>query len=476
LTGLENLTSVKGISIYVNPYLSSLTGLDGITHIQWSLSVIYNNALTCLTGLGNLTYIGEYLYIGDNNNLFSLSGLEDLAAIDGWLGIQGNDSLTGLAALNNLNSINGDLKINLNSSLTSLLGLDNIAAGSITNLTITNNNSLATCEVQSICNYLASPDGIVEIHNNATGCNNPPEVASGCDIHLPCLPYGNYYFHTQNDIDSFLTDYPDCTELEGDITISGSDITNLNGLSNVTDIGGALHINDNDTLSNLTGLESLTSIGGTFYIDNNDMLTSFTGLENLTTVGNYLFIGNIEGNPVLNDLTELVNLTSIGGVLKIWENDALTSLSGLDNINARSINDLTIYYNNNLSSCEIKSVCDYLASPNSIIEVGSNLTGCNSDEEILAACEVGMDEKTKSESHINIYPNPASSNLIIELPYTTSIKNTCLTIFNINGKQLMRHQMTEQTTLINIGTIPPGIYFVQVADDRTVQMRKFVKQ
>ncbi len=34
--------------------------------------------------------------------------------------------------------------------------------------------------MQSICNYLASPNGTVEIHNNAPGCNSPEEVEVAC--------------------------------------------------------------------------------------------------------------------------------------------------------------------------------------------------------------------------------------------------------------------------------------------------------
>ncbi|RLD59692.1 MAG: hypothetical protein DRJ05_06040, partial [Bacteroidetes bacterium] len=82
----------------------------------------------------------------------------------------------------------------------------------------------------------------------------------------PCLPDG-IEFTTQAQIDNFQTNYPNCTEIEGDVTIAGDDITNLNGLSVLTSIGGALTINGdmgvtNSNLTSLTGLDNLTSIGG----------------------------------------------------------------------------------------------------------------------------------------------------------------------------------------------------------------------
>ena len=53
----------------------------------------------------------------------------------------------------------------------------------------------------------------------------------------PCLPDG-ITFQTQAEIDNFQTNYPNCNEIEGDVIISGDSITNLNGLSVVTSIGG----------------------------------------------------------------------------------------------------------------------------------------------------------------------------------------------------------------------------------------------
>jgi len=56
----------------------------------------------------------------------------------------------------------------------------------------------------------------------------------------PCLPEG-ITFTTQAQIDSFQINYPNCTEIEGNIDIGdweGTDIDNLNALSVLTSIGG----------------------------------------------------------------------------------------------------------------------------------------------------------------------------------------------------------------------------------------------
>jgi len=45
--------------------------------------------------------------------------------------------------------------------------------------------------VQSICDYLSSPNGTVEIHDNAPGCNSPEEVELHCLTQVEEIKTGN---------------------------------------------------------------------------------------------------------------------------------------------------------------------------------------------------------------------------------------------------------------------------------------------
>jgi hypothetical protein len=83
----------------------------------------------------------------------------------------------------------------------------------------------------------------------------------------------------------------------------------------------------------------------------------------------------------LTSLTGFESLHYIGGTLYIWDNFSLTSLSGIENIDAGSIMNLYITSNVLLSSCEVRSICDYLANPNGTVEISFNGPGCNSQEE-----------------------------------------------------------------------------------------------
>jgi hypothetical protein len=125
------------------------------------------------------------------------------------------------------------------------------------------------------------PYGTFNIHDNAPGCNSPSEVLAACNAMFGCLPDG-ITFSTQAEIDNFQTNYPGCTEIQGDVTISGSDITNLNGLNVVNYISGNLIIGNaqlaqaNPVLNNLEGLESLTAIGGNLVVIHNSVLDSLS--------------------------------------------------------------------------------------------------------------------------------------------------------------------------------------------------------
>ena len=188
LTGLGKMTSIGGyLYIYENYNLISLTGLEGLTSIEGDFEIWNNDALISLTGLENVTSIGADLIIGYNHALVSLTELENVNSIGGRLVIVNNYALTGLTALEGLTSIGGYLWITNNDALSSLTGLDNIDAVSIDGLHIYNNIFLSTCEAQSVCNYLAVPNGTIEIYNNATGCNNQEEVEDACELSVESL-------------------------------------------------------------------------------------------------------------------------------------------------------------------------------------------------------------------------------------------------------------------------------------------------
>ena len=140
---------------------------------------------------------------------------------------------------------------------------------------------------------------------------------------MDCLSNG-ITFSSQADIDNFQLNYPGCTRIAGGVLINGNSITNLNGLSVLTSVGGYLVICLCNNLTSLSGLSNVTNVGSYLNIVYCDALTSLTGLENLNSIAGNLTVSECNS---LMDLTGLNNVTSIAGIVEI-SYSPLTSLTG----------------------------------------------------------------------------------------------------------------------------------------------------
>ncbi len=140
-----------------------------------------------------------------------------------------------------------------------------------------------------------------------------------------CLPDG-ISFHSQVDIDIFPLQHPNCTSVEGDVYLYGGDISNLQGLSNLTSIGGTLTITYTGTLPDLSGLNNLVSIGGNLVIEQTTGLLTLNGLNKLATIGGKFQVWN---NGSLQNCNGLGALTDIGQDLDIRDCNALQNIDAL---------------------------------------------------------------------------------------------------------------------------------------------------
>jgi hypothetical protein len=180
-----------------------------------------------------------------------------------------------------------------------------------------------------------------------------------------------------------LTGLETLTSVGGTLTINLNSLLSLNGLEGLTSVGGNLDIRNNVSLASLTGLKNLTSVGGDLEIASNwQSLTSLTGLENLTSVGGNL---SIISNP-LTSLTGLENLTSVGGNWSIWDNDALTNLCALYNLNVNFVK-LSIHDNSALAMDTAYALEMYLRNYGNL---GTSIIENNSGTEPVF-CEVDID-------------------------------------------------------------------------------------
>lgn len=150
-------------------------------------------------------------------------------------------------------------------------------------------------------------------------------------ISQPCLPEG-VIFRSQEQVDAFLSDYEDCREISGPVIIEEEqpgNITNLQGLQQLTEIGSYLEIRNNHALKDLKGLENLTRTRGRMTITGNQALTSLEALKSLNFVGESL---RISDNPSLTNISSLTHLQVIRGDLSISDNRSLVHFQGFRNL------------------------------------------------------------------------------------------------------------------------------------------------
>jgi hypothetical protein len=268
----------------------------------------------------------------------------------------------------------------------------------------------------------------------------------------PCLPEG-ITFSTQSQVDSFPINYPNCTEIEGDVIFPyPNTVSSLQGLSAISAIGGHLEIVDCNELTSLEGLNSIQSIGGALSIVSNDNLLNLYALQNLRTIG--------------------------GGLTISW-NYRLKSLSGIDSISAESIDALHMIYNDSLSWCAVESVCQYIVSPDASVTL-HNAVGCDSVEVVEELCShIGIPEQ-RSDPQLSVYPNPfiTSTTIEYELKEPSRVQ---LSIYNSIGEQVYKAEdrmvaVGKHTFNWKADQFPEGMYYAVLRSEDGVSDVKIVKK
>ncbi len=310
--------------------------------------------------------------------LVDLSGLENLVSIQGALVVYFNPYLQNLNGLGSIETLGNDLlRIDDNAELASLEGLENINPESISSLSIQYNANLDVCNVESVCVWLSTFENQDSwyIAGNQPNCESQEAILLNCQSILPECPSGDLTFSSQEEVDHFILQYPNCSLLEGDLNIGtnlSSDINDLTPFENIEYILGSLVIQETQ-LSDFNGLQSLTSIGGVLEVIYNQELLNVSGLNNLSFLGlSMTFLENdqlttledlgpiqyaehvhITGNDALLNLQGLNDLETVsadGGIFSVNNNSSLISLIGVENFTSGAI--IKVEGNSSLQSLE----------------------------------------------------------------------------------------------------------------------------
>ncbi len=179
ISGFDQLTTVNSdVRISNNSQLVTLDALDQLSTIGGELSITINNALVTIAGFNSLTSVAERVDIAFNSSLSTVTGFPSLTSVADDFKFWSNDALESYTGLNNLQTIGDDLVIFGNAVLTEFNGLGSLV--SISNsLSVTSNSMLEDC-----CVFLPiiPLSGMVNIANNATGCNSQSEIGMDAPV------------------------------------------------------------------------------------------------------------------------------------------------------------------------------------------------------------------------------------------------------------------------------------------------------
>jgi Receptor L domain len=135
--------------------------------------------------------------------------------------------------------------------------------------------------------------------------------------------------------------YRACNVVQGDLTVSAADLTDLSALSVLRRVTGTLRISESAGLDDLSGLENLASVGA-LEIHHDTDLDDLTGLQGLRKAGRV----EVTDNPELTTLNGLQGLASTGRL--VLRNNALFTAKGLAGM--REVGDLVVVNNHQLNS------------------------------------------------------------------------------------------------------------------------------
>ncbi len=345
LEPLEGLETVQTLSIQNNGALPSLNGFPNLTEVKGNLIIHMNNILKSVYGMEKLEKVGGHVQITENPELVSLAkliittedtyegpgGLQKLGAVGGTLQIANRNKLQSISGLSGLKTVGENLQINDHfvTSLAPLGSLVSIGGLSIDCDNLVSLNGFSQAITSLAGNLVVTGDRLASI----AALSNITQVGRGLYVNdLPALTS----LEGLHNITSIGANLPTITNSAIWI-INNSEITSLQGLNKVVSIRGEVSIRDNAKLTTLAGMGNGMTINGSLLISNNPALTSLA-MGSLTSLSGTLTITN---NTSLASMAGLGSFTTLGSLV-VGAVGPMASLSGLENL-------VTIWGNANIS-------------------------------------------------------------------------------------------------------------------------------
>jgi len=81
-----------------------------------------------------------------------------------------------------------------------------------------------------------------------------------------------------------------------------------------------------------------------------------------------------------------------------------------------------------------------------------------------------------NDNSVIIYPNPVMDIITIDLQKISDLKNTHISIYNLQGQLLLQKSITQEKTELSINNLAKGMYIVKVYNNNNTMVTKFVKE
>ncbi len=252
------------------------------------------------------------------------------------------------------------------------------------------------------------------------------------------------------------------------LIISGNQsLKSLSGLENLSKVKSSLSffIDNNDLLEDIDALSGLDEINTSLRIRSNLKLSNLYGLHNIKVIDGDLCLVNL---PKINDLEDLRNLRTVTEELSIRRLEGLTSLSGLDSLDAEGLESVTIDLSSDLTFCHVKSICDFLLTDKPAT-IKMNASGCETVEEVSTACITSVDDPIHLQDVV-IFPNPGSGFIELKSDYLDQINR--LTIVDQLGRIILSQY--DSFDNVDVSHLSVGMYYLPIESEERKTVRKIV--
>ena len=88
-------------------------------------------------------------------------------------------------------------------------------------------------------------------------------------------------------------------------------------------------------------------------------------------------------------------------------------------------------------------------------------------------CNVGVEEESVASGEVNLFPNPATNEITIQMDGTGY---SSFAVTNIMGKVMLQQNISGEETTVNVRELAPAIYFITLRGEKGILVKRFVKE